>query len=88
MTTSTNMQLNQTGEVATIIDCIQNLDLNDFSLNPSRSLVAAYELRKFSKPALMIACENVKRVFPFAIFFFVLLSLVEPREYKLFIISW
>ena len=26
MTTSTNMQLNQTGEVATIIDCIQNLD--------------------------------------------------------------
>lgn len=54
------MQLNQTGEVATIIDCIQNLDLNDFSLNPSRSLVAAYELRKFSKPALMIAFRPAK----------------------------
>lgn len=60
MTTSTNMQLNQTGEVAKIIDCIQNLDLNDFSLNLSRSLVAAYELRKFSKPALMIAFRPAK----------------------------
>lgn len=54
------MQLNQTGEVATIIDCIQNLDLNDFCLNPSRSLVAAYEFRKFSKPALMIAFRPAK----------------------------
>lgn len=60
MTTSTNMQLNQTGEVAKIIDCIQNLDLNDFSLNPSRSFVAAYEFRKFSKPALMIAFRAAK----------------------------